>query len=166
MRRVLDLRIIRWELKLAYVVGVLVVGWFPIGAVMYALGAAPLAVGIVSTIVEMAAFLVAARIFRGKGEAVAPPRAWWRMTARPALSRRLGILFLVLSVLGAAGVVLEAMGIPEPLPTRSNPQTVVITVIGVLQFAAIAFLYLNSAVRLKRLGVPPKEPKFRSTVKL
>jgi membrane protease YdiL (CAAX protease family) len=166
MRRVLDIRIVRWELKLAYVVGVLVVGWFPIGAVMYSFGATPVAASIVSTIVEMAAFLLAARIFRGTGEAVEPARAWWRMTARPALSRRLGILFLVLAVLVAAGFVLQAVGFPEPVPTGSNPETVVIGVIGLLQFAAIATLYLNSAVRLERLGVPPKEPKFRPTVKL
>jgi hypothetical protein len=37
---------------------------------------------------------------------------------------------------------------------------------GVLEFGVIAALYLNSAVRLKRLGVPAKDPKFRPTIKL
>lgn len=162
MRRILDIRIVRWELKLLFVVGALVIG-FPISAVLYAVGVAPLAVGVVNTVVGMALLLLGARIFRGRGEAVEPPRPWWRMTARPTLSRRLGILFLVLAVWLAAGLILVVVGVAS---TGWTADDIVIAVSGVLEFAGVAYLYLNSAARLKRMGVPAKDLKFRPTVSL
>jgi hypothetical protein len=163
MRRILHIRIVRWELKLLFVVGALVIG-FPISAVLYTVGAAPLAVSIVNTVAGMALLLLGARIFRGRGEAVEPPRPWWRMTARPTLSRRLGILFLVLAAWLAAGLILAVVvGFASIGWTADD---IVIAVSGVLEFAAVASLYLNSAARLKRMGVPAKDLKFRPTVSL
>lgn len=163
MRRILDFRIIRWELKLLFVVGALLIG-FPISAVLYAVGVPPLAVGLVNTVVGMALLLLGARIFRGRGEAVESPRSWWRMTARPTLSRRLGILFLVLAVWFAAGLILAV--VVDFASTGWTADDIVIAVSGVLEFAAVAYLYLNSAARLKRMGVPAKDLKFRPTVSL
>ncbi len=119
---------------------------------------------LLSFCVDLVAILLGARIFRGRGEPVQPPRRWWRMTARPRLSWVLGILFLVLSVSGAIGLVLGAFGVGDTIPASAGG--VASTVIVVLESGVIAALYLNSAVRLRRLGVPPPEPKFRPTVRL
>ncbi len=158
MRRILDIRIIRWELKLLYVIGALFVGWFVVGAGMRAIGIPDVAVSIVGTIIEVAALLLGARIFRGRGEPIAPPRAWWRMTARPALSRRLGVLFLVPAVVGLFGV--------AAFPLEWSPGELASAIMSVIEFSVVAALYLNSAVRLGRLPMPPKEPKFRPKVRL
>src|SRR5215207_2833323 len=159
MRRILDLRIVRWELKLLYVVGAIVIGW-PISAVLSAVGATPLVVSIVNTVVGMAAFLLGARIFRGRGEPVQPPRAWWRMTARPTLSRRLGIFFVVLFLIAVAGIIFTVLGVEGYSRSTGGVDLTVEYLLSSLQYAVITYLYLNSAARLMRLGVPP-EPRFR-----
>jgi hypothetical protein len=88
------------------------------------------------------------------------------MTARPTLSRRLGILFLILTVLTVTDIVLVAIGVSPRRPGTLTGAAVVVALTGVLEFGVIAALYLNSGVRLKRLGVPAKDPKFRPTIKL
>lgn len=165
MRRILDFRIVRWELKLAYVVAAIVM-IFAITALLGALDVAEMAVFLLGTLLDFTALLFGARVFRGRGEAIEPPRPWWRMTARPTLSRRLGILFLVLALVALAGLVLAAFGMPEPGPTVPIGFPGFVELLVLLQYGGFAFLYLNSAIRLKRLGVPPKEPKFRPTVNL
>jgi uncharacterized SAM-binding protein YcdF (DUF218 family) len=113
--------------------------------------------------------LLGARLFRGGDEAIVPARPWWRMTARPTLSRRLGILFAVLAASVVVVLILTAVGAYETLPQTPTGETIAIYVTNALENAAFAYLYLNSAVRLKRMGVPPKAakpPKFRPTVKL
>jgi hypothetical protein len=40
------------------------------------------------------------------------------------------------------------------------------TLFALAEFGVIAALYLNSAVRLQRLGVPPREPKFKPTLRI
>jgi len=54
------------------------------------------------TIVIEAVFLVTivalARSFRGRDEPVAPPRPWWRLTARPRAGWWLGLLFVLSGV--------------------------------------------------------------------
>jgi hypothetical protein len=159
MRRILDLRIVRWQLKLLYVVGVIVIGWL-IAALLRALGATALIVVIVTIPMDIAAFLLGARIFRGRGEPVQPTRAWWRMTARPTLSRRLGILFVVLFLVGVVGIIFTAIGV-DGYRESAGGVDLTTSVFSALESALIAYLYLNSAARLKRLGVPPPEPKFR-----
>jgi hypothetical protein len=170
MRRILDIRIVRWEFKALYVVVAILLGWV-IAGLLRGFGLAEIGIVLTSAVTDFGALLLGARIFRGRGEAVEPPRAWWRMTARPTLSRRLGILFVVLSLLGAVSLVLEATGIYAPLPALTGDDVVVYARV-ILEYAVIAYLYLNSAARLKRLGVPakdpkpPQEPKFRPPVKL
>jgi hypothetical protein len=163
--RILDIRIVRWELKLVYVVGAIVTG-FAIAWLMRALGAMEVSVIVITFFFDLAAILLGARVFRGRGEAIEPPRPWWRMTARPTLSRRLGILFLVLTVLTVMDIVLSAIGVSPRRPAVADGAMVVVAITGVLEFGVIAALYLNSAVRLKRLGVPANDPKFRPTIKL
>ncbi|KRE29062.1 hypothetical protein [Agromyces sp. Soil535] len=163
MRRILDIRIVRWELKLAYVVGAYLVG-LAIATMLRALGTAEATIALVSFCVDLVAILLGARVFRGRGEPIEPARTWWRMTARPKLSWRLGILFLVLSVGSATRLVLLAIGAWPVGPTGADGDILGIAVL--VEYGLIAFLYLNSAIRLRRLGVPPPEPKFRPTVRI
>lgn len=165
MRRILDVRIVRWQLKLVYVVAAIVM-IFAITAFLHALGVAEMAEFLLGALLDFTALLYGARVFRGRGEAIEPRRPWWRMTARPTLSRRLGILFLVLALVALAGLVLAAFGMPEPGPTVPIGPPGFVELLVLAQYGGFAFLYLNSAIRLKRLGVPPKEPKFRPPMRL
>ena len=48
---------------------------------------------------------VGTRIFRGQGEEIAPPRPWWRMSARPTASFVLAAVFAVRSAFAAIAAV-------------------------------------------------------------
>jgi hypothetical protein len=86
------------------------------------------------------------------------------MTAWRPLSLRLGILFSILAALSAIYGVLLAFGI-ETSSTTMLPWYA--TVLSTLLYSILGFLYLNSAIRLKRAGIerPEPEPKFASTAK-
>ena len=168
MRRLLDIRIIRWELKLLYVIGAIGVG-FVLAGLLRAWGMQETVALLTTSAFDVAALLLGARLFRGRGEAIEPPRQWWRMTARPTLSRRLGILFVVLAAGSVVVLILTAAGVYGPLPQTSPGDAIAMYITAVLEYGTFAYLYLNSAVRLKRAGAPPKPPKppnFRPTVKL
>lgn len=158
MRRILDVRIVRWQLKLVYVVGAIVV-IFAIAALFRAVDLPEIAVLLIGTLLDFAALLYGARVFRGRGEAIEPQRPWWRMTARPTLSRRLGILFLILALVGLIDPMLRAFGVPPMQSTVDGGVLALTSILVVLENSGFAVLYLNSAVRLRRLGMPPKEPK-------
>ena len=149
MRRILDLRIVRWEFKLLYVAAAFGIG-YPLRALLFAAGAPTFVASILDALVTIGAFVLGARLFRGDGEKVAPPRPWWRMTAWPTLSRNLGILFAFMSV----SFVLTAVRVVQ---TAIPIYSIVDSSIGALQFAVLAFLYLNSAVRLTRGGFSKPE---------
>ena len=76
------------------------------------------------------------------------------MTARPKLSRNLGLLLAVVAAASSLGMVLELAGVVEP---RSTP---VVSAVTMIEFGVLAYLYLNSAVRLRRNGLVPTEPTF------
>jgi hypothetical protein len=98
-------------------------------------------VGLAGAAVAFAAFIgVGARLFRGDGEPVAPPRPWWRMTARPLAGFVLAALFGVQAV----SSVVTSLVSPAGAPTGA------LTIVSVL--AALA--YLHSSVRLRA----PAEP--------
>jgi len=163
MRRLLDLRIVRWELKLAYVIGA-----YAISVAIYwslrLIGLPYLVVALVGVGVDLAAILLGARVFRGRGEPVGPPRERWRMTARPRLSTVLGIVFVVSSAFMVLGLALAVLGVSvEP---SDAAETIVGGAIGAVEYGLIGALYLRSAIRLRSLGVPPKEPKFTPTVRI
>jgi len=154
MRRVLDLRITHWGWKTLYVVAVLLVGPLPtqIGA---SLGAYEVGF-VVGSFVRIGLFLFAARVFRGRGEPVTPTRPWWQMTARSKLSRRLGYLFAALKMVNVLSVVLAFTGMFEV-----TAPSMIVSIISVLECGVLAYLYLNSAVRLRRRGEAPIEPNFK-----
>lgn len=144
MRRILDLRITRWELKLVYALGAAALVW-TIGGLAGSLDAPPVVGSLIGTPVLLGAYLLGARVFRGRGEAVAPPRPWWQMTARAKLSRRLGILF-------AAGVVVLIIGIGLDLAgvRRITVGGWPTSIVAVVENSVLAYLYLGSAIRLGR----------------
>ncbi|ANF32268.1 hypothetical protein A0130_11820 [Leifsonia xyli] len=53
---------------------------------------------IVLTVLQVAAWYLVSRIFRGPGEPVRAARPWWRMTNRPLLSGVLAAVYGVLAV--------------------------------------------------------------------
>ena len=163
MRRILDVRIVRWELKAAYVVAAYLLG-FAIASLLRATELPDVVVGVVTSVVDLTAILLGARVFRGRGEAIEPPRRWWRMTARPTLSWVLGILFLALWIAGLLGVAFDTLGVGGAAPMAADD--LALTIVVMIEYGVVGALYLNSAVRLQRLGVPPREPKFKPTLRI
>lgn len=146
-------RITTWWGKLLYVggyfVAVRIIEWpFEV------LHATEPATSILTFALAMAGLLVGARIFRGKGEPVAPPRPWWQLTARARLSWRLGFLLTVVFVVYVIQIVVS---IVAPNRIFFAP-----TVWVALTYGAAAYLYLNSAVRLRR-GVKPRESEVEQS---
>jgi len=164
MQRILDLRIVRWYFKLLYVLGAYVVP-IPVIALLKALSVPALIVSLVSTALLLASILLGARIFLGRGEPVESPRLWWQMTARPLLSRMIAIIAL-LGVISFVALFAEAaLGLARAVQSLQR-STVAEAVIDAILTAIVAFLYLNSAVRLTKVPAPAREPKFKPTVKL
>lgn len=166
VRRIFDLRIVKWYYKLLFVVGAWCAG-FPVEAVIDAVGA-PETLGMLANwIVTIAAVLFCARLFRGRDEPVAPRRPWWKMTARRPMSRALGILSLVGVVSSASEIVMLLLGLRQ----QSAPDAGILA-LSLSVYAVLAFLYFNSAARLPKTPPRPRpatrarEPKFRATVRL
>ncbi|MFF2371081.1 hypothetical protein [Agromyces sp. NPDC058110] len=158
MRRILDFRIVRWEFKVLYVAVAWIVG-FVIVSALASIGVPIPVVTLVNVLTFALPFALAVRIFRGQGEPVEPARAWWRITAWPTLSRRLGVLFVVVAAFGGFSVAVALSG--TALPGLGRTPGVGPTVGGTVESALLALLYLNSAVRLKRAGItkPDQLPK-------
>ncbi|MFF2272849.1 hypothetical protein ACFVTX_11280 [Agromyces sp. NPDC058136] len=153
MRRIFDLRITHWGWKLAYVVAAYLLP-MP-GPTATAIGVSDAWFAVISAVWTIAAVLYGARVFRGRGEPVAPPRPWWQMTARPTLSRNLGLLLAVVTASSFLGMVLELAGVVEP---RSTP---VVSAVTMIEFGVLAYLYLNSAARLRRTEGAATTPTFQ-----
>jgi hypothetical protein len=167
VRRILDLRITRWSIKLAYIIGVGLV-WFLLRALLRGINDVPISGQTLNWIVLLAGILLAARIFRGKGEPVAPARPWWQMTAWPTLGlvlggvQSIGVLSSVFFIVWHVATYSWELG----LDWMTAGQYAVDLVFNVIVF----YLYLNSAVRQIRAGVtrpvPPVAPTFTPWSKL
>lgn len=90
------MRIYPWPYKLAYVLLAWGINWVT-GKLLNLTGTPLVLESVWSCVYILAVFLAAARVFRVAGESAAP-RPWWKMTGRPTLSKRLGILFVVIAV--------------------------------------------------------------------
>lgn len=96
---------------------------------------------IVLSVLQLAGWYLASRVFRGRGEPIAPVRAWWRMTARPLLS---GILGAGYGLLALVNLVLSFAGFGSAAGT-----------VSILVELVLAALFLTSFVRLRaRRAVP------------
>ncbi|TFB88215.1 hypothetical protein E3O44_05950 [Cryobacterium algoricola] len=162
MQRIFDVRITKWYFKLLYVVGVWLV---PVQALLSAVNAPVLVGSLLNAAITFASVLVGARLFRGRGEPVAPRRPWWKMTARPLLSRVLGIIFVLAVASTLLLFITAALGADRSAKTLAG-LTIPETIFDIVLEAALAFLYLNSAVRLARMPVRDREPKFKPPLKL
>ena len=151
-------RITTWWGKLLYAVGAWCLSALLIRVLMAANGDS-VAWTIVGPGTDLAIVLVGARIFRGTNELRDAPRPWWQMTARAKLSRRLGILFIVLT----GWMVLGMLAWLFPLSPRERahtPTAYVGAVASAVEFLILAVLYVTSGRRLKRLEQPtPKRER-------
>lgn len=98
----------------------------------------------------IALVFVAVRSFRGASEAVDPPRAWWRMTG----TVRSGVVLAVLMVWSSASLLTSVLGWPHP--SRLTLVGRFDEAISAVEYLALAVLYVNSAVRLRRSPDPAK----------
>jgi hypothetical protein len=148
--RIFALRIVRWQFKLSYV---LVAYLLAIALVQLVglTGAAPGALEAVGNLLYLLAFLYGARIFRGSDEALAAPRPWWKMTSKSTLSQRLGILFAFLTTLYIADIALGLSPDPRLNKAFGGPEQLGIVIQSVFLYGVLAFLYINSGMRLRRL---------------
>lgn len=125
----MQLRITDPTSKMAFIVVgialVLIVG------VAGAIGLGSLPAALYGSLTVAVLVCIAARTFRGAGEPVTPPRAWWRMTARP-FAGFVGSGFFLVSAVSAS--------------TASGSATVAALVIALDLLAAAA--YLHSSFRL------------------
>ena len=153
-------RIVRWELKVLYIVVAWIVG-YAFADLLGRLGTTEIAVAVFGTFVDLAAFALAVRIFRGRDEPIDPPRAWWRMTAWPKLSRRLGIVFAAL----AASMIISLVSMAFGVGGMPGSLSVGYGLNAAIQFTLLSFLYLNSAAHMARLGIAKPE-RLRPTIKL
>jgi len=90
-------------------------------------------------LVSTALLIAVARSFRGPGEPIAPPRAWWRLTARPLAGWWLSGVYL----LGVVQLVIE------PPRTFDDGATAVFPVL-------VGLAFLNSSIRLTMLRRHPQ----------
>jgi membrane protease YdiL (CAAX protease family) len=132
------MRIVRARYKALFIVGAV--------AAVYGLVRvlSPLPVQIVDSVggvASVAVFLIGARLFRGTGEPVGPPRAWWRMTARPTL----GIVLAILLILSA---VYYFPGLFDGHPGQAGLERRADAVDTFSSSLLRAALYLNSSIRL------------------
>ncbi|GHF07969.1 hypothetical protein [Pseudolysinimonas yzui] len=88
---------------------------------------------------------VGCRAFRARGEAVEPPRVWWRATGRPAMGFVLFAFFA-----------LALVGFFFPYPDPVDP----LAWWYLASSAPIAVFYLHSSIRLSR-GDAPVPPRSR-----
>jgi hypothetical protein len=85
---------------------------------------------------------IGVRTFRGPGEDVAAPRAWWRATARPFAGFIIGGIASVLALISLLGALASS-------PEQSG--TAAVVCVG---WALLAAFYLNSSFRLRALDQP------------
>lgn len=154
-----SLRVVRWQVKLVYVIAAWCVGWV-VSWSLYSMGLPGAVVSVLNGMVSLASVLLGARIFRGRGEDLTPRRPWWQMTARPLLSRILSVLFLVVAVQFAVVLVLAGVGVAYAIRSVER-LTLADTIVDGTIAAVLAFFYLTSSIRLPKAPSLDRAPKFK-----
>lgn len=98
--------------------------------------------GVTTSILQFAWIYYATRIFRGSEELLVAPRPWWRMTARPLAGILLAVGFLCLLAFSL-------------ISALTSPALVITYSAGVVEYAALAFLYAGSSIRLRQIATRP-----------
>lgn len=132
-------RITTAHAKVGYVVAATVIGIL-LTLLLFAFGLPDSVVPLIAAIGFVLMVGIGVRVFRGDDEPVAPPRAWWRMTARPFAG------FLLAAYFVADGVIAR--------PTVSSGFDVAGTVVMLLVAAA----YVGSSVTLLVLRAQGRAP--------
>ncbi len=158
MQRILDTRIERWYFKLLYAASAWVWG-FPMGVLLDALHAPTFIWNVLFPALTLASVVLGARLFRGRDEPLEPGRPWWKMTARPLLSRVLGGVAVLSAFSWPISLIGATLGSERSIRALSNV-TVADGVTYTALFAMLAFLYLNSAFRMRKMPPRVREPKF------
>ena len=141
------LRIRQTPFKVLFVIAAIAVLFVANGLLFSRLLPAPFP-ALASEVVYVLAFVVGTRSFRGAGEPIAPPRAGWRMTARPTAGFVIGSLLLVRVLIVVGGTV---AGTPIVASSSAEPAgAVVVAVVGLLVDVVLAVLYFRSSLRLRR----------------
>ena len=158
VQRLLSVRLTRPAVKVAYVLAFVLLGIVLVRFV-------PVVGGVLRDLVQLAAIWYGSRVFRGRGEPVAPPRPRWKMTAWPKASGWIGAL----AVLGFASPgILELFHRVNPArysSTYSIPGDLVELISLMLFWAIVAVAYLNSWWRLLGTFPPPKAVRERSVIR-
>ena len=128
----------RW--KLVYIVSGVLLGGFAGLALAPAFSPAVYAVG--ANVFFLLLYLGGVRSFRGPGEPLKPPRAWWRMTSRPRAGFVVGSL-LVLSVVNEVYLAMTGAG-----------NFTFSYALGAVVDGSLGLLFLRSSIQLRRF--PPK----------
>lgn len=128
----------RW--KVIYIVcGFLLAGFNPLALAPML---PPFVAAVSQAVLLMLLWLGGVRSFRGPGEPIKPPRAWWRMTSRPRAGFVVGsqhVLFFVNNILIAV----------------FGPSNFTLAcALGALIYGPLAFLFFRSSIRLRRF--PPE----------
>lgn len=132
------LRIVRVRWKIVAVAGWLFFPWLllPLAQVNDVLHQ------IVAQSVSLVILALGVRAFRGRDEAVAPPRAWWRATARPTA----GYLIAGFHLLGIFSVAVDTLAQQSQILLTGWIALAVIALYSLV----VATFYLQSSVRLSR----------------
>ena len=128
-----------WPVKLAYIIAscalVYLIAIIPVG---------PGGAGILRSTLAFALVLLGARLFRGAGEELAPPRQWWRMTAGTPAGVVLGSLLALVAIVSGTGYVGLTLSTLAHRDVVDLPALLVNTLLA----AILAYLYYGSSRRL------------------
>ncbi|MBF4588875.1 hypothetical protein [Curtobacterium sp. VKM Ac-1395] len=132
-------RITTAQAKVGYVVAASVIGIL-LTLLLFAFGLPDVVVPLVAAIGFVLMVGIGVRVFRGDDEPVAPPRAWWRMTARPF-----------------AGFLLAAYFVADGLLARPSVSSG-FDVAGTVVMLLVAAAYAGSSVTLLVLRAQGRAP--------
>jgi hypothetical protein len=132
-------RITTAQAKVGYVVAASVIGIL-LTLLLFAFGLPDVVVPLVAAIGFVLMVGIGVRVFRGDDEPVAPPRVWWRMTARPF-----------------AGFLLAAYFVADGLLARPSVSSG-FDVAGTVVMLLVAAAYAGSSVTLLVLRAQGRAP--------